>query len=141
MSEYIKTEWKNGDIITAEKLNHIEDGIANISGGTKIIDLSSIERQKVSNGVFYPYTEGLTDEDLIYSYILWHGSDQGSEAWPILIAKLVRAGKEIAEIRLVCLKMEIMDGSFAASGKALTYFPSSKNNYSMSGFFMPIIQA
>lgn len=31
MSDYIKTEWKNGDIITAEKLNNIEDGIANNS--------------------------------------------------------------------------------------------------------------
>ncbi len=31
MSEYIKTEWNTGDVITAEKLNHIEDGIANNS--------------------------------------------------------------------------------------------------------------
>lgn len=27
MSEYIKTEWKTGDVITAEKLNNIENGI------------------------------------------------------------------------------------------------------------------
>lgn len=26
---YEKTEWKNGDIITDEKLNHMEDGIVN----------------------------------------------------------------------------------------------------------------
>lgn len=26
---YEKTTWQNGDIITAEKLNNIEDGIAN----------------------------------------------------------------------------------------------------------------
>lgn len=31
MSEYVKTNWQTGDIITAEKLNHIEDGIANNS--------------------------------------------------------------------------------------------------------------
>ena len=141
MSEYIKTEWNTGDIITADKLNNIEDGIANISGGTKIIDLSSIEGQELSSGVFYPYAEGLTDADLIYSYILWHGSDQGSEAWPILMARPRRAGKEIAAIGLGCLRMEMKDGSLAASGRALTYFPSSKNDYSMSGFFMPILQA
>lgn len=29
--DYTKTNWQNGDIITAEKLNHIEDGIANNS--------------------------------------------------------------------------------------------------------------
>ena len=29
MSDYVKTEWQTGDIITAEKLNNIEDGIYN----------------------------------------------------------------------------------------------------------------
>lgn len=29
---YTKTTWQNGDIITAEKLNHIEDGVANLNG-------------------------------------------------------------------------------------------------------------
>ena len=26
---YVKTNWETGDIITAEKLNHMENGIAN----------------------------------------------------------------------------------------------------------------
>lgn len=30
---YTKTTWADGDIITAEKLNHIEDGIANEQEG------------------------------------------------------------------------------------------------------------
>lgn len=30
MPEYTKTNWQNGDIITAEKLNNIEDGISKI---------------------------------------------------------------------------------------------------------------
>lgn len=30
---YVKTTWANGDTITAEKLNHIEDGIENCSEG------------------------------------------------------------------------------------------------------------
>jgi len=30
---YIKTVWENGDVITKEKLNNIEDGIANAGGG------------------------------------------------------------------------------------------------------------
>jgi len=32
---YTKQTWQNGDVITAEKLNHMEDGIA--SGGTLVI--------------------------------------------------------------------------------------------------------
>lgn len=34
---YIPTEWKNGDIITSEKLNKIENGIASAGGGTNIL--------------------------------------------------------------------------------------------------------
>lgn len=30
---YVKNEWGTGDVITAEKLNHIEDGVANAGGG------------------------------------------------------------------------------------------------------------
>lgn len=29
---YVQTNWKNGDIITAEALNHIEQGVANANG-------------------------------------------------------------------------------------------------------------
>ena len=36
MSDYVKTEWQTGDIITAEKLNNIEDGIANAGGGSSL---------------------------------------------------------------------------------------------------------
>ena len=35
---YEKTEWQNGDIITAEKLNNMEDGIAN--AGVLVVRLS-----------------------------------------------------------------------------------------------------
>lgn len=34
---YEKQEWKTGDTITAEKMNHIEDGVANSTGGLFII--------------------------------------------------------------------------------------------------------
>lgn len=33
---YEKQTWTNGDVITAEKLNHIEDGIANAGGGSGV---------------------------------------------------------------------------------------------------------
>lgn len=31
---YVKQDWTSGDVITAEKLNHIEDGIADAGGGS-----------------------------------------------------------------------------------------------------------
>lgn len=34
---YIKQNWQNGDVITAEKLNHIEDGIMESGGGSTLI--------------------------------------------------------------------------------------------------------
>lgn len=34
---YEKQEWKNGDTITAEKLNHMEDGIESVGGGGAFI--------------------------------------------------------------------------------------------------------
>ena len=34
---YTKQTWECGDVITAEKLNHMEDGIANSGGGTALI--------------------------------------------------------------------------------------------------------
>ena len=47
---YIPTEWKNGDIITADKLNKIENGISNAGGGTGIlfatVDLSTASLDK-----------------------------------------------------------------------------------------------
>lgn len=39
---YEKTEWKNGDTITAEKLNHMEDGIAE-GGGAFIVEFKDDE--------------------------------------------------------------------------------------------------
>ena len=67
---YEKQTWANGDVITAEKLNHMEDGIA--QGGTSgivIVDLSgpsisSDDLNKITNA--YSSKEivlGVFDED------------------------------------------------------------------------------
>lgn len=51
---YIQTEWKNGDTITAEKLNHMEQGIEDASagggGGSNVIVLHLTEDE----GYYYP---------------------------------------------------------------------------------------
>ena len=39
---YDKTTWQSGDVITAVKLNNIEDGIANASGGSSLLEPMTI---------------------------------------------------------------------------------------------------
>lgn len=48
-SEYIPNEWSCGDVITADKLNHMEQGIANGGGGGGSSDFSTAEVTVVSN--------------------------------------------------------------------------------------------
>lgn len=42
---YTPTEWKCGDTITAEKLNKMEDGIANAGGGSEPLIFTATERE------------------------------------------------------------------------------------------------
>lgn len=57
---YEKQEWKCGDTVTAEKLNHIEEGIAN-SGGALV--LKTVRTEKVDNCTYH-YT-GHTLQEVI----------------------------------------------------------------------------
>lgn len=49
---YVKTEWHNGDPITEDKLNNIEDGIKDLEengGGVLIVNIVPVENQESSN--------------------------------------------------------------------------------------------
>jgi len=37
---YTPTTWENGDVITAEKLNHMEDGISNADKGALVVNFA-----------------------------------------------------------------------------------------------------
>ena len=43
---YDKNTWQTGDVITANKLNHIEDGIENAGGGGVLVTGTTIEGGK-----------------------------------------------------------------------------------------------
>lgn len=46
---YEKTTWADGDIISAERMNNIENGIANLDengGGVLIVNLVEVEEQE-----------------------------------------------------------------------------------------------
>lgn len=70
---YEKQEWNCGDTITAEKMNHIEDGIANASqgggGGGKVYAHTTISEE----GNCTIYTLDITGEDV--KTILENGQD------------------------------------------------------------------
>lgn len=66
---YEKTTWVDGDIITAEKLNHIEDGIANSgseSGGASLPKVNSNDNNKVLKVVDGAWN--ISEEKLPYTF-------------------------------------------------------------------------
>ena len=52
-NEYTPTVWKTGDVITAEKLNKIEEGIANAEGGGGESEFNTAEVTLICSGVAY----------------------------------------------------------------------------------------
>ena len=48
---YEKQTWANGDLITAEKLNHMEDGIAQGGGGVLTVNVTVTEDAVNEEGV------------------------------------------------------------------------------------------
>ena len=76
MADYTKTIWENGDIITAEKLNNMEDGIANNSenackcnGPTITIHTSGLSTTN-ANYMADPIAPGLSLTEFAMSTIL-----------------------------------------------------------------------
>lgn len=56
---YEKTEWKNGDTITAEKLNHMEDGIAEGGGsGGELLVVNAVPESEGSSAYNFDKTFG-----------------------------------------------------------------------------------
>ena len=72
---YNKTTWNSGDIITAQKLNKIENGIENTSSGLyspRIINLSELtsSTDNDDNAISSGYEMGLAKEDFIGAWLL-----------------------------------------------------------------------
>lgn len=61
---YTPTEWKNGDVITAEKLNHMEGGIAAgenlVATGSYDEDTGMVTLDKTWKEIHDAITEGMT---------------------------------------------------------------------------------
>lgn len=103
---YTTNTWVTGDTITADKLNHMEDGIASASGGPLIVNVTRISDGGYSNmaldktwqeihdallssGVTIVYHESVEDEEGVYDVVTPNSLDRMSyaseEAYPYLV--------------------------------------------------------
>ena len=64
---YTPTEWKNGDVITAEGLNHIEQGLVNC-GGEHPIEIANLNAYRASANESYEVTSNKTFAELMEAY-------------------------------------------------------------------------
>ena len=62
---YIKNNWTEGDIITAEKLNNIEEGVSQ-SNSVYEIELTDEELEQLEAATLeFPFTKDITEEDYL----------------------------------------------------------------------------
>ena len=61
---YTKQTWNNGDIITADKLNHIEDGIAN-AGGLFVVHANEIDGNLTMDKTWQEIYDALASDALV----------------------------------------------------------------------------
>lgn len=63
---YEKTTWATGDVITAEKLNNIEDGVEDASGGESVVvTLSAGESGIVADKTFSELAEAVEQNKVV----------------------------------------------------------------------------
>lgn len=62
---YVRNEWKENDIITAEKLNNIEEGVSQ-SDSVYEIELTEEELEQLEAATLeFPFTKDITEEDYL----------------------------------------------------------------------------
>lgn len=106
---YEKTVWKNGDLITADKMNHAEDGIYQANESIHMLKIKQTVRFVIATS-----TAGWTQEDCDY---LCDGVDDQEEI-NAAIQDLTNGGE-----------IKILDGVYVLSGQILV----NKENVKISG--------
>ena len=67
---YTPTNWKTGDVVTSSKLNNIEQGIVNASGGSSILKITLTENESellVMDKTFNEILSALADGKFVYA--------------------------------------------------------------------------
>lgn len=77
---YNKTTWQTGDIITADKLNNIENGISSLSNGStntsRVIDVDSVIQPTFGEAYTCP-------SDGVAVFGCWIDSNAGTAVYPL----------------------------------------------------------
>ena len=106
---YVKTDWETGDIITAEKLNNIENGVANIGAGVFFIDYTRTQGipqvttlTKTWNEIMNAVTAGMCPvvkhnygTSVVFTQVTDIGGEEGVEYF-------VNMGISTNQMRLTC---------------------------------------
>ena len=103
---YTPTEWKNGDVITAEKLNKIENGIKDIPNDDFYITITYVNSEVTMDKTFEEITEAYT---------------QGKR----LLVKLVNYNNAILPLRSVSSGMGGATYGFVGISELNPFFDSS----------------
>lgn len=108
---YEKQTWQTGDIITAEKLNHIEDGIVNKTGKIEIYDISTDNNNGVAIRASYSDLQKIISNGFIPFFIF--------------------VDVEHGERHLICT---LSDYGFGGDNLYHANFISINNNYDFTSF-------
>ena len=79
---YVKTNWKTGDTITADKLNNIEDGIASSGGGGGGATVITAPEDATEVGLdmtFEEMKDAVLNGNIPSFIIIEHGTYEGEE--------------------------------------------------------------
>lgn len=74
---YVKTVWETGDVITAEKLNNLEDGVANAGSVLKLTFTEDPNNEGVfvCNHTWQEIYNAFANGDIVIKWEAYHESD------------------------------------------------------------------
>ena len=109
---YVKTNWKTGDTITADKLNNIENGIASSGGGGGgvLILHPVISESEIDLKISYTdlKTNFLSGKTIILSAERTHSNDITTEWISTLFINEIEEGTDFASLSVVFM-MDLMN--------------------------------
>lgn len=107
---YIPTEWKTGDVVTAEKLNKLESGVAGSGGGALVVNVSFDEATST-------YTADKTAGEILSAY----------RSGPVVFSEAVESTEQIYSLVMTYHEEGLYE--FAISGIDASYTASSSSDY------------
>ena len=95
---YTPTEWKTGDIVTSTKLNKLEQGVANASGGALVVEATTQNGTDFTADITIGelYEAALTGPVIIHSDYTFNNGARDTDAG--LVLPLVEAAYQVIKL-------------------------------------------